>query len=163
MTLQTMTLQALPMQTGPIQTGPIPAQPARTEPHPGANHRRHLPPSRARLAVAIAAAALAACTTSATAQMAFSPACTAFTALAVALPQNAIVLSKHPVPHPAGDATVFSINGLNNYVVPAGSNSCVIAAPDANDVYCFQARNDPTITHVGIAAIVNPGGLTACQ
>ncbi|EHS53402.1 hypothetical protein PDO_1112 [Rhizobium sp. PDO1-076] len=158
-----MTIQTMTPQTSPIQTRPIPAQPTRTEMLPGANHRRHLPASRARLAVAIVSAALAACTTSATAQMAFSPACTAFTALAVALPQNAIVLSKHPVPHPAGDATVFSINGLNNYVVPAGSNSCVIAAPDANDVYCFQARNDLTITHVGIAAIVNPGGLTACQ
>ncbi|WP_159953340.1 hypothetical protein [Rhizobium sp. 18065] len=113
--------------------------------------------------IAIVAIAVMATAVPASAQMAFSPACTNFTALAVVPPQNAIVLSKHPVPHPAGDATVFSINGLNNYVVPNGSNSCVVAAPDPNDVYCFQARNDPTITHVGIAAIVNPGGLTACQ
>ncbi|UJW76524.1 hypothetical protein [Rhizobium sp. SL42] len=132
-------------------------------PQQGRNGPQPAPASRAKAAMAIVVAALAACSTPATAQMAFSPNCAIFTPLDVNPPQNAILLSKHPVPHPAGDATVFSINGLNNYVVPAGFNSCIVAAPDAQDVYCFQARNDPTISHVGIAAVVNPGGLTPCQ
>lgn len=99
----------------------------------------------------------------AAAQMAFSANCTVHTQIAVNPPQNAILFTKHPVPHPAGTATVFSIAGLDNYVIPAGSNSCIVAAPDALDDYCFQARNDPTIFQVGYAAIQNPGGLTACQ
>lgn len=149
------------IQTQSTHSQPM-SEPA-AAPQPGGTHPQRLPRSRASLAIAIVSAALAACSTSATAQMAFSPNCAIFTPLDVNPPQNAILLSKHPVPHPAGDATVFSINGLNNYVVPAGSNSCIVAAPDAQDVYCFQARNDPTITHVGIAAVVNPGGLTPCQ
>ncbi|MEE4013973.1 hypothetical protein V1T76_18045 [Roseibium sp. FZY0029] len=111
---------------------------------------------------AVAFCSLAAAQT-AQAQLAFSPDCRNHQQIQVNPPQNAILFSKHPVPHPAGTATVFAINGLNNYVVPAGVNSCVVAAPDPDDNYCFQARNDATILQVGFQAIVNPGGLPACQ
>lgn len=101
--------------------------------------------------------------TSASAQLAFSPDCRNHQQIQVAPPRNAILFSKHPVPHPAGTATVFAINGLDNYVIPNGSNSCVVAAPHADDNYCFIARSDNTIDQVGAQAITNPGGLTACQ
>lgn len=100
---------------------------------------------------------------SASAQLAFSPDCRNFQQIQVAPPSNAILFSKHPVPHPNGTATVFAINGLQNYVIPNGNNSCIVAAPAANDSYCFQARNDNTIDQVGAQAINNPGGLPACQ
>ncbi|TYC80018.1 hypothetical protein FMN63_01890 [Stappia sp. BW2] len=111
---------------------------------------------------AVAFCSLAAAQT-AQAQLAFSPDCRNHQQIQVNPPKNAILFSKHPVPHPAGTATVFAINGLNNYVVPAGVNSCVVAAPDPDDNYCFQARSDGTILQVGFQAITNPGGLPACQ
>jgi hypothetical protein len=115
------------------------------------------------LVIAAAAVSLLATSYSASAQLAFSYNCLIHQAIVVAPPNTAILFSKHPVPHPNGTATVFAINGLVNYVVPAGSNSCVVAAPAANDDYCFQARNDNTILQVGFQAIQNPAGLTACQ
>lgn len=112
---------------------------------------------------AIAAVSILATALPAAAQLAFSPDCRNFQPLAVAPPNNAILFTKQPVPHPNGTATVFGINGLDNYVIPAGANSCIVAAPEPNDNYCFMARSDNTIDGVGFAAIQNPGGLTACQ
>lgn len=118
---------------------------------------------RSLLALAVLSVCALAVPQAAQAQLAFSPDCRNFQQIQVFPPHNAILFSKHPVPHPAGTATVFAINGLNNYVVPAGVNSCVVAAPDPDDNYCFQARDDGTILQVGFQAITNPGGLTACQ
>lgn len=118
---------------------------------------------RSALLTAAATVPLMAATLPASAQLAFSANCTINQAIAVVAPNDAILFSKHPVPHPNGTATIFSIIGLNNDVIPAGSNSCVIAAPAANDTYCFQARDDATILQVGAQPIRNPGGLTACQ
>jgi len=118
---------------------------------------------RSALLTAVATVPLLAATLPASAQLAFSADCRINQAIAVVAPNDAILFSKHPVPHPNGTATVFSIIGLNNDVIPAGSNSCVIAAPAANDTYCFQARDDATILQVGAQPIRNPGGLTACQ
>lgn len=78
-------------------------------------------------------------------------------------PSNALLLTKQPVPHPNGTATVHDLINLISYVIPNGANSCVVAAPPADGDYCFIARSDNTILSVGIAAIRNPGGLTACQ
>ena len=122
--------------------------------------------SRRRKAAAgfvIVAASLLATALPAAAQLAFSPDCRNFQPIAVAAPNDAILFTKQPVPHPNGTATVFAINGLDNYVIPAGVNSCIVAAPEPNDNYCFMARNDNTIDGVGFAAIHNPGGLPACQ
>ncbi|WP_298985051.1 hypothetical protein [uncultured Roseibium sp.] len=115
------------------------------------------------LAVAAWVCGLLAVPVSASAQLAFSADCRDFQAIPVVAPNDAILFSKHPVPHPDGTATVFAINGLENYVVPNGFNSCVVAAPAANDSYCFQARSDNTIDQVGFRAIRDPGGLTPCQ
>lgn len=112
---------------------------------------------------AIAAVSILATALPAAAQLVFSSDCRNFQALAVVPPQNAILFTKQPVPHPNGTASVFAIVGLDTYVIPAGANSCVVAAPHANDNYCFIARSDNTIDGVGFAAIQNPGGLTACQ
>lgn len=111
----------------------------------------------------IAAASLLATALPAAAQLAFSPDCRNFQPIAVAPPNDAILFTKQPVPHPNGTATVFAINGLDNYVIPAGVNSCIVAAPEPNDNYCFMARSDNTIDGVGFAPIHNPGGLPACQ
>lgn len=140
-----------------FQTIPTQSRPAAARPGHRRLNQRLTGRSLALAALMLAGAGPAA------AQMAFSANCTVHTQIAVNPPQNAILFSKHPVPHPAGTATVFSINGLDNYVIPAGFNSCIVAAPDPVDDYCFQARNDPTILQVGYATIVNPGGLTACQ
>lgn len=114
-------------------------------------------------ALAIASLSLLATTLPAAAQLAFSPDCRNHQPIAVAPPQDAILFTKQPAPHPNGTASIFAINNLDTYVIPAGANSCVVAAPHANDDYCFIARNDNTIDGVGFAAIRNPGGLTACQ
>jgi len=74
-----------------------------------------------------------------------------------------MLLSKHPVPHPNGTADVHDLINLVTYVIPAGVNSCIVAAPVAGGDYCFIARNDNTILQVGGQAINNPGGLPACQ
>ncbi|MHA7630762.1 hypothetical protein [Corallococcus sp. M7] len=93
----------------------------------------------------------------------FSPDCRTHQQVPVNPPSDALLLTKQPVPHPNGTATVHDLINLINYVIPAGANSCVVAAPPADGDYCFSARNDNTILSVGIAAIRNPGGLTACQ
>ncbi|MBO0345156.1 hypothetical protein J0X15_07990 [Roseibium sp. CAU 1637] len=90
------------------------------------------------------------------AQLAFSPDCRAHQLINVAPPNNAILLSKHPVPHRNGEASVYDIDADETYRIVDGQNSCVIAAPDPGDSYCFIARNDPTILQVGAGAIVNP-------
>lgn len=113
--------------------------------------------------LALAMIPILAAVSPAAAQLAFSPDCHNYQQLAVVPPQNAILFTKQPVPHPNGTASIFAINGLDTYVIPAGVNSCVVAAPHANDSYCFIARNDNTILTVGFAAIQNPGGLPACQ
>ncbi|MBY5585714.1 hypothetical protein [Rhizobium leguminosarum] len=115
----------------------------------------------ARLLIAISS--IIATAIPAAAQLVFSSDCRNHQPIAVAPPQNAILFTKQPVPHPNGTASIFAINGLDTYVIPAGANSCVVAAPHANDNYCFIARNDNTIDGVGFAPIQNPGGLTACQ
>lgn len=112
---------------------------------------------------ALTTVCLLAAASPAAAQLAFSPDCRNYQRIQVIAPQNAILFSKHPVPHPNGTADVFAITGANTYVIPAGANSCVVAAPPADDNYCFIARNDNTILSVGFAAIQNPGGLPACQ
>ncbi|PDT02514.1 hypothetical protein CO666_19850 [Rhizobium chutanense] len=120
---------------------------------------------RGKIAAALAIASLSLLATAlpAAAQLAFSPDCRNHQPIAVVPPQDAILFTKQPAPHPNGTASIFAINGLDTYVIPAGANSCVVAAPHANDDYCFIARNDNTIDGVGFAAIRNPGGLTACQ
>lgn len=119
--------------------------------------------ARSALTVAAMTAPLMAATLPASAQLAFSADCRIFQQIAVAAPNNAILFSKHPVPHPAGTATVFDIDSLANHVIPAASNSCVLNPAPANDTYCFQARDDATILQVGAQPIQDPGGLTACQ
>lgn len=61
------------------------------------------------LGMAVLAGGMLAGVTAASAQLAFSPDCRAFQQIQVMPPQNALLLSKHPVPHPAGTATVFAI------------------------------------------------------
>lgn len=99
----------------------------------------------------------------AAAQLAFSSDCRNYQRIQVVAPANAILFTKQPVPHPNGTASVFAITNTDTYVIPANANSCIVAAPHADDTYCFIARNDATILTVGFAAIQNPGGLTACQ
>ncbi|MBX4917527.1 MULTISPECIES: hypothetical protein [Rhizobium] len=113
--------------------------------------------------LAIATVFILATALPAAAQLVFSSDCRNYQPIAVAPPNDAILFTKQPVPHPNGTASVFAINGLDTYVIPAGANSCIVAAPHANDNYCFIARNDNTIDGVGFAPIRNPGGLTACQ
>lgn len=115
------------------------------------------------LVAAVAAVPLLATPFSASAQLPFSPDCRVYQQIVVAPPANAILFSKHPAPHPNGTATVFAIDSLNNYVVPDGANSCIVAAPAVADHYCFLARSDNTIFQVGAAAIANPDGLPLCQ
>ncbi len=93
----------------------------------------------------------------------FSFNCQVHQAVPVQPPNNALLLTKQPVPHPNGTASVHDLLNLENYVIPAGVNSCVVANPPANGDFCFIARSDATILSVGIAAIRNPGGLPACQ
>ncbi|NTJ68487.1 hypothetical protein G6M50_23950 [Agrobacterium rhizogenes] len=129
-------------------------------------HSQSKPTRRDRkliIGLALSAISMLATTVPASAQLAFSSDCRNHQPIAVVPPQNAILFTKQPVPHPTGTASVFAINNLDTYVIPAGSNSCIVAAPHANDDYCFIARNDATINTVGFAAIQNPGGLTACQ
>lgn len=120
---------------------------------------------RGKLITGLALATLSILATAqpAAAQLAFSPDCRDYQPLAVVAPQNAILFAKQPVPHPNGTASIFAIIGANTYVIPPEVNSCIVAAPHANDNYCFIARNDNTILSVGFAAIQNPGGLPDCR
>ncbi|MBY5605606.1 hypothetical protein HFO50_31430 [Rhizobium leguminosarum] len=113
--------------------------------------------------LAIATISIIATALPAAAQLVFSSDCRNYQPIAVAPPNDAILFTKQPVPHPNGTASVFAIVGADTYVIPAGANSCIVAAPPANDNYCFIARDDNRIDGVGFAAIRNPGGLTACQ
>lgn len=65
----------------------------------------------------------------AAAQLVFSSDCRNYQPIAVAPPNDAILFTKQPVPHPNGTASVFAIVGADTYVIPAGANSCIVAAP----------------------------------
>jgi hypothetical protein len=95
--------------------------------------------------------------------LAFDPTCRVHQAVHPVAPQDAILFTKQPVPHPNGTATAHDLINLNNHVIPAGANSCILVHPAAGGDFCFQARSDATILTIGIAAIRNPGGLTPCQ
>jgi hypothetical protein len=92
----------------------------------------------------------------------FSPNCQIHQQLQV--PGGQVILfTKQPVPHPNGTASAHDLIGLETYVIPAQANSCVVAHPPADGTYCFIAWNDQTLLSVGMAAIRDPGGLTACH
>lgn len=94
----------------------------------------------------------------------FSPDCRQHQAVSVNPPDtNAILLTKQPVPHPNGNATVHDLINLDNYVIPADNNSCIVALPNVDANYCFIGRDDDTILTTGVGAIKNPGGLPACH
>lgn len=122
-----------------------------------------LPSLRATALLSLPGLAILASAAPASAQLAFSPDCRQYQPINVQMPNNAILFSKHPVPHPNGTASIYGVHNLSTYVIPNGANSCIVAAPAAHDSYCFLARNDKTILQVGFAAIRDPGGLQPCQ
>ncbi len=122
-----------------------------------------LPSLRATALLSLSGLATLVSAAPASAQLVFSPDCLQYQAIPVQMPNNAILFSKHPVPHPSGTASIYSVQNRTIYVIPNGANSCIVAAPAAHDSYCFLARNDKTILQVGFAAIRDPGGLQPCQ
>ena len=117
----------------------------------------------AMVSVAIMLGGLLAPAPAMAADLPFSFNCQQHQAVPVNPPANALLLVKQPVPHPNGQATVQDLINLNNHVIPAQINSCIVAQPAANGDYCFIARNDNTIDSTRVGAIRDPGGLPACQ
>jgi hypothetical protein len=96
--------------------------------------------------------------------LSFSPDCRSYAAISVAAPQTGIAFRKNPVNAVtrAATATVFSITGLHNIVIPAGASSCFFAVI-GNDNYCFQARTAAAIVNVNAVAGNNHMGVPACH
>ena len=94
----------------------------------------------------------------------FSANCTNHAAIDVTGQNTGITFRKNPVSRTtlAATATVFSITGLANIVIPAGAGSCFYTVT-GNDNYCFQARNSPAILTVDGVEGTNHMGAPACQ
>lgn len=93
----------------------------------------------------------------------FSPDCRLYQQIQVVGPNNSIVFNKNIMGDANGTADIQAINNLDTYVIPANVDSCIVAAPHADDQYCFIARSDENITSVTANVGINPGGLPACQ